>query len=129
MPCRPVRFFRGGDMMETDLLDGILDATDKGPEDRDRDNCRTPSAPAAGSRHYTYDVDEIKRLAEGRWLRILPAMTGIPADVLDGKHHAVRSPVAPISEEEARLRVFADFRDMAGASAISAFQAATDSQY
>ncbi len=33
------------------------------------------------------DVDELKRAAAGRWPEIVPALTIIPAEVLDGRHH------------------------------------------
>ena len=34
-----------------------------------------------------YDVDNVRREAEGRWLEILTDVAGIPADLLDGRHH------------------------------------------
>lgn len=35
-----------------------------------------------------YDIAELKRSADGRWLEIITALTPISRDILDGKHHA-----------------------------------------
>ena len=43
-------------------------------------NTTAPAKPTA-------DIAEIKRAAAGRWPEIVPALTIIPAEVLDGRHH------------------------------------------
>src|SRR5262245_54458873 len=39
------------------------------------------------SRHSAHDVSTIKAAAAGRWPEILIAVAGIPAELLDGRHH------------------------------------------
>lgn len=34
-----------------------------------------------------FDLQTVKDAADGRWLEIIRSLTGLPADVLDGKHH------------------------------------------
>jgi phage/plasmid primase-like uncharacterized protein len=37
--------------------------------------------------HHTFSAAEVKAAATGRWPDILSVVAGIPADVLDGRHH------------------------------------------
>jgi putative DNA primase/helicase len=55
------------------------------------------------------DVDEVKRAAAGRWASIIPAVTLIPADILDGQHHA-----CPKCGGKDRFRAFKDFKETGG---------------
>jgi len=41
---------------------------------------------ATKGRHY--DIDQLKAAARGRWAEILTGLGGLPADILDGSHHA-----------------------------------------
>jgi P4 family phage/plasmid primase-like protien len=42
---------------------------------------------AKKSKYATYDIDEVRRYANGRWAQILSQLCGIDADLLDGRHH------------------------------------------
>ena len=53
----------------------------------------------------------IKAAAAGRWLEIIPALGGIPAEVLDGKHHPC--PRCPDGGTD-RFRAFDDFQETGG---------------
>lgn len=55
------------------------------------------------------DATEIKRQASGRWRDILPAITGIPSNVLDGRGHP-----CPACGGTDRFSVFSDFDETGG---------------
>jgi phage/plasmid primase-like uncharacterized protein len=55
------------------------------------------------------DVATIKQAARGRWSEILAALGGIPAEVLDGQHHA-----CPRCGGIDRFRAFDDFQESGG---------------
>ena len=61
-------------------------------------NTTAPAKPTA-------DIAEIKRRAAGRWPEIVPALTIIPADVLDGRHDP-----CPKCGGTDRFRALDDFR-------------------
>ena len=54
-------------------------------------------------------VDAIKVAARGRWLEILTSLGGVPADLLDGKHHP-----CPKCGGTDRFRAFDDFQETGG---------------
>jgi P4 family phage/plasmid primase-like protien len=49
---------------------------------RKKKSASTPSKPA------TYDIEQVRAYARGRWPEILAAVGGFAHDVLDGNHHA-----------------------------------------
>lgn len=55
------------------------------------------------------DSQQVKHAAVGRWAEIIPALTGIPADVLDGRHHP-----CPRCGGTDRFRAFDDFTQTGG---------------
>ena len=57
----------------------------------------------------TSAVDAVKQAARGRWEEIIPALSGIPIEYLDGKHH----PCFRCGGKD-RFRVFDDFPESGG---------------
>ncbi|NQT36339.1 MAG: hypothetical protein HQ581_02555 [Planctomycetes bacterium] len=56
------------------------------------------------------DVEAVKQAAAGRWLEILPAIGGVPPELLDGRHHACPK----CNDGVDRFRVFGDFAKTGG---------------
>ena len=50
---------------------------------------RTPPMPTRSRSKSTptYDRDDVRDAARGRWGEILSSLAGLPAEVLDGRHH------------------------------------------